>query len=59
MEPGKVRLAGVAASFESVDNLMGVLRKVSEFEAVETPNIDVDSQSSGVRFTLLIKTVLK
>ena len=59
MIPGSVELLGVAASFESVDNLMSVLRNVSEFETIEMPNIDVDSQGSGVRFTLLIKTVLK
>jgi type II secretory pathway component PulL len=59
MEPGKVRFAGVASSFESVDKLMAVLHKVPEFETIETPNIDVDSRSSGVRFTLLITTVSK
>jgi type II secretory pathway component PulL len=59
MDPGLVRLQGIAASFESVDNLMDVLRKVSEFETIEVPNIDVDPQSSGVRFTFLITTILK
>jgi Tfp pilus assembly protein PilN len=59
MDPGSVELLGVAASFESVDNLVGVLRNVSAFKGIEVPNIDVDSQGSGVRFTLLIKTELK
>ncbi|MBN1805959.1 MAG: pilus assembly protein PilM [Sedimentisphaerales bacterium] len=59
MTPGSVRLLGTAASFESVDNLMSVLRQVSEFKTIEMPGVDVDSQSSRVRFTLLITTVLK
>ena len=59
MSPESVRLVGVAPSFESVDNLMSVLRQVSEFNTVEVPSIDVDPQSSGVRFTLSVTTVLK
>ena len=59
MSPESVRLVGVAPSFESVDNLMSVLRQVSEFNKVEVPSIDVDPQSSGIRFTLSITTVLK
>jgi Tfp pilus assembly protein PilN len=59
MSPESVRLVGVATSFESVDNLMTVLRQVSEFNTVEVPSIDVDPQSSEVRFTLSFKTVLK
>ena len=52
--PESVRLVGTAASFESVDNLISVLREISEFNAVESQNIDVDPQSDGVRFTLSI-----
>jgi type II secretory pathway component PulL len=59
MAPESVRLLGDAASFESVDNLVSVLRQVSEFNTIEVPNIDVDPKSSGVRFTLLITPVLK
>ncbi len=59
MAPESVRLVGVALSFESVDNLMSVLRQVSEFNTVELQNVDVDPQGSGVRFTLSIITVLK
>ena len=59
INPGSVRLLGIAASFESVDNLVSVLRQVSEFRTIEVPNIDVDPQSSGVRFTFLITTALK
>jgi len=59
MAPESVRLAGVAPSFESVDNLMSVLRQVSEFKTVEVPNIDVDPQGRGVRFTLSITIILK
>ena len=59
MAPESVRLAGVAPSFESVDNLMSLLRQVSGFGTVEVPSIDVDPQGSGVRFTLSIKTIMK
>ncbi len=59
MAPESVRLAGAAPSFESVDNLMSVLRRVSEFNTIEVQSIDVDPQSSGVRFTLSVTTVLK
>jgi len=59
MDPESVRLLGVAASFESVDNLMSALRQVPEFNTIKVPNIDVDPKSSGVRFTLLITPVLK
>ena len=57
--PESIRLVGAAASFESVDNLMSVLRQISEFNAVELQNIDVDPQSGGVRFTLYITMGLK
>lgn len=59
MAPESVRLTGVAPSFESVDNLMSLLRQVSGFNTVEVPNIDVDPQGRGVRFTLSITTILK
>ncbi len=59
MAPESVRLLGAAASFESVDNFMSALRQVSEFNKVEVRSIDVDPQSSGVRFTLLITPVLE
>ena len=59
MAPESVRLAGVAPSFESVDNLMSLLRQVSGFNTVEVPSIDVDPQGRGVRFTLSITTILK
>jgi len=59
MAPKSVRLTGVAASFESVDNLMSLLRQVSDFNTVELLSIDVEPQSSGVRFTLSITIVLK
>ena len=59
MAPESVRLAGIAPSFESVDNLMGLLRQVSGFNTVEVPSIDVDPQGRGVRFTLSIRTIMK
>ena len=59
MSPESVRLVGIAPSFESVDNLTSLLQQISEFNTVEVPSIDVDPQSSGVRFTLSITTVLK
>ena len=59
MAPGLVRLAGVAPSFESVDDLMSLLRQVSGFDTVEVPSIDVDPQGRGVRFKLSIKTIMK
>jgi Tfp pilus assembly protein PilN len=59
MAPESVSLAGIAPSFESVDNVMSVLRQVSEFNTIEVQGIDVDPKSSGVRFTLSITTVLK
>ncbi|MBW7992612.1 MAG: hypothetical protein FVQ84_21705 [Planctomycetes bacterium] len=59
MAPKSVRLVGAAPSFESVDNLTSVLCQISEFKTIEVQNIDVDPQSSGVRFTLSITTVLK
>jgi hypothetical protein len=59
MTPELVRLVGVAPSFESVDNLLTVFSQVSDFKTVEVPSIDVDPQSSGVRFTLSITTELK
>ena len=59
MSPESVRLAGVAPSFESVDNLMSVLRQVTEFKNIEVLNTDVDTQSKVVRFALSITTVLK
>lgn len=59
MAPESVRLAGVAPSFESVDNLMSLLRQASGFDTVEVPSIDVDSQGGGVRFKLSIKTIMK
>jgi Tfp pilus assembly PilM family ATPase len=59
MAPESVRLVGVAPSFESVDNLMSVLRQVSGFNTVEVPSIDVDPLGRGVRFTLSITTILK
>ncbi|MDT8302659.1 MAG: pilus assembly protein PilM [Sedimentisphaerales bacterium] len=59
MAPESVRLAGVAPSFESVDNLMSLLRQVSGFDTVEVPSIDVDPQGRGVRFKLSIKTIMK
>ncbi len=59
MAPKSVRLTGVAASFESVDNLMSLLRQVSGFNTVEVPSIDVEHRSGGVRFTLSITTILK
>jgi len=57
--PESVRLVGAAASFESVDNLMSVLRQISEFNVVEPQDIDIDPQSGGVRFTLSITMGLK
>jgi len=57
--PESVRLVGAAASFESVDNLMSVLRQISEFNAVEPQDRDLDPQSGGVRFTLSITMGLK
>ena len=57
--PESVRLVGAASSFESVDNLMSLLCEISEFNALELKNIDVDPQSGGVRFTLSITTGLK
>jgi Tfp pilus assembly protein PilN len=57
--PELVRLVGAAASFESVDNLMSVLRQISEFNAVELQDIDVDPQSGRVPFTLSITMGLK
>lgn len=57
--PESVRLVGAAASFESVDNLMSVLRQIPEFNEIELQNIDVDPQSGGVRFTLSITMRLK
>jgi len=52
--PESVRLVGAASSFESVDNLMSLLRQIPEFNEIELQNIDVDLQSGGVRFTLSI-----
>lgn len=49
-----VRLTGVAASFESVDNLTGVLRRTAEFATVALRNADVDPENGTVRFSLLI-----
>lgn len=57
--PESVRLVGAASSFESVDNLMSVLRQISEFNAVELQNIDVAPKNGGVRFTLSITMGLK
>ncbi len=59
MAPESVRLTGIADSFESVDDLMGLLRQVSDFNTVELSSIDVDTQSSEVRFTLSIMMMLK
>ncbi|MCP4611399.1 MAG: hypothetical protein GY845_22025 [Planctomycetes bacterium] len=59
MAPESIRLAGVAPSFESVDNLMSLLRQVSDFDTVEVPSIDVDPRGRGVRFKLSIKTIMK
>jgi hypothetical protein len=59
MAPESVRLVGVAPSFESVDNLMSALRQVSEFNAIEVQNVDIDPKSGGVRFTFSITTVLQ
>jgi Tfp pilus assembly protein PilN len=52
--PQSMRLVGAVASFESVDNLTSLLRQIPEFNEIELQNIDVDPQSSGVRFTLSI-----
>jgi Tfp pilus assembly protein PilN len=59
MAPDSVLLTGAAPSFESVDNLMSVLRQVSGFNTVEVPSIDVDPKGGGVRFTLSFTTILK
>ena len=59
MAPKSVQLTGDAPSFESVDNLMSLLRQVSGFNTVEVPSIDVNPQGRGVRFTLSITTMLK
>jgi type II secretory pathway component PulL len=55
--PQSMRLVGVVASFESVDNLTSLLRQIPEFNEIELQNIDVDPQSGGVRFTLSITMV--
>ncbi|MFC1604214.1 type II secretion system protein GspL [Planctomycetota bacterium] len=52
-----VRLSGIATSFESVDNLVGILRQISEFDSVELQNVDKDPASDRVRFRLLIALV--
>jgi len=52
--PQSMRLVGVVASFESVDNLTSLLRQIPEFNEIELQNIDVDPQSGGIRFTLSI-----
>lgn len=57
--PESVRLVGAASSFESVDNLMSLLREISEFNALELKSIDVDPKGGGVRFTLSITMGLK
>jgi len=57
--PESVRLVGTADSFEFVDNLMSVLRQISEFNVVEPQDIDLDPQSGEVRFTLSITMGLK
>jgi Tfp pilus assembly protein PilN/Tfp pilus assembly PilM family ATPase len=59
MAPDSVLLTGAAPSFESVDNLMSVLRQVCGFNTVEVPSIDVDPKGGGVRFTLSFTTILK
>ena len=59
MAPESVRLTGIADSFESVDDLMSLLRQVSDFNTVELSSIDVEPQSSEVRFTLAITMMLK
>ena len=56
MAPKLVQLTGVAPSFESVNNLKNVLRRMPEFDEVEQ---NVNRQSGEVRFTLSITIVLK
>ena len=56
MAPKLVRLTGVAPSFESVNNLKNVLRRIPEFDEVEQ---NVNRQSGEVRFTLSITMMLK
>jgi type II secretory pathway component PulL len=50
------QLNGVAPSFESIDNMVSVLSKISEFDSVNIKNADIDTTNNRVRFSLLIKT---
>jgi type II secretion system protein L len=49
-----VALDGTAESFESVDNLISTLRRISEFDRIEPQDIDLDTGSGSVRFSLEI-----
>jgi len=49
------QLNGVAPSFESLDNMVGILSKISEFDSVNIKNADIDTTNNRVRFSLLIK----
>ncbi len=51
-----VQLAGTSDSFKSVDNLIDILRHISEFHLVELQNINVDPKTGRVPFSLLITT---
>lgn len=53
-----VRLSGVAPSFESVDNVVEILRQIPEFDSVEIRNVDMDPTSNKVRFSLLIEVAV-
>jgi len=48
------RLNGTATSFESVDNVVVILKQIPEFDSVEIRSIDLDPKDGKVRFSLLI-----
>ena len=58
MTAESVQLSGVADSFESVDNVVEILKQVPEFRSVDIRNVDLDLVNNKVRFALSIKVGL-
>ncbi|MBN2589174.1 MAG: pilus assembly protein PilM [Sedimentisphaerales bacterium] len=55
MTPGSVLFSGIAADFETLDNIVEMLQETKDFDSVEIQNVDLNPKSSNVPFSLLIK----
>ena len=55
MTSDSLQLTATAADFESVDNLVDKLKKVSQFNSIDIHNIDMDPGNDRVKFNLAIK----